>query len=238
MKINIAVCDDEHRYAEYIRILVNKWANENDIKIKIDMFESAENFKSAWNKNKIYDILLLDIQMGGQNGVELAKELRGTDSKLIIIFITALPDFVNDGYDVFALHYLMKPVNETKLCEVLNRAAKSISKTATAIFVPVGGEQLRISISDIMYIGSLAHFLEVATTKGTFTVKMPIYELEQQIGDSFARCHRSYIVGLRHVDKITKTDVILDDGSAIPLSRRLYDEVNRALILYFMGEES
>lgn len=237
MDIKIAVCDDEMQQTQYIKALVDRWADENNIRVAIDMFESAEKFKATLGENREYDILLLDIQMGGQNGVELAKELRETESRLIIVFITALPDFVNDGYDVFALHYLMKPVNEAKLFDVLNRAAKNISKTVTAIFLPVDGEQKRIPTNDIIYVESFAHFSEVATVNGVLKVKMPISELEQRLGDNFARCHRSFIVGLKYVDKITKTDIILDDGSAIPLSRRLYNNVNKDLIKYFTGAE-
>ena len=244
MEICIAICDDEHRQTQYINMLVNKWADEYNIKIKTYMFDSAENFKSAWNENKIYEILLLDIQMGGQSGIELAKELRdscNTGNKLIIIFITAMPDFANIGYDVSAMHYLMKPVDEVKLFEVLSRAMKSISKSPTALLLPIEKEDgyARISVGDIIYIESSAHFSEVTTTNGTFKIKMPISELERQLINptsievNFVRCHRSYIVGLKYVDKITKTDIILDNGTAIPLSRRLYHEVNQSLIKYF-----
>jgi DNA-binding LytR/AlgR family response regulator len=233
--MNIAICDDEQKQAQYIKMLVKKWADENAIKTNAEMFCSAENFKAALIAGKKFDCLLLDIQMGGQNGVELAKELRKNDEKLIIVFVTALPDFINDGYDVFALHYLMKPVNEIKLFEVLGRAAKSISKNITAVFLPAEGGQVRVPLENIIYVESLAHFSEVATINGTFTIKMPISELERQFDKSFARCHRSFIVNLKYVDKITKTDVILDDGSAISLSRRLYGDFNKALIQYFMG---
>ena len=212
------------------------------------MFDSAENFKAAWNENKIYEILPLDIQMGGQSGIELAKELRGScnnGNQLIIVFITAMPDFTSVGYDVSAMHYLMKPVDEAKLFEVLSRAARSISKSPTAIFLPMEKEKeggaARVAVDDIIYIESSAHFSEITTVNGTIKVKMPISELERQLINpasievNFVRCHRSYIVGLKYVDKITKTDIILDNGTAIPLSRRLYNEVNQALIKYFKG---
>jgi DNA-binding LytR/AlgR family response regulator len=236
MEIKIAICDDEYQQTEYIKMLVNKWADENNIKAAINMFGSAENFKSAISENKMFDILLLDIQMDGQNGVELAKELRNADNKLIIIFITAVPDYINEGYDVFALHYLMKPVNEVKLYEVLDRAVKSITKNLTVLFLPIDGEHTRILIGDIIYIESFAHFSEVITINNKFKVKMNISELEQKLNEKFVRCHRSYIAGLKYVDKITKTDVIFDNGKQIPLSRRLYNEVNKALIKYFTGE--
>lgn len=222
-------------------MLVSKWADDNNIKITIEMFDSAENFKSVWNSagNKSFDIFLLDVEMSGQSGIDLAREIRRSDTRLVIIFITGFADYMPEGFDVSAFHYLMKPLKEDKLFNVLDKAVKVIARNVTALFLPVGGEQIRVSIDDIIYIESFAHFSEVITVNGAVKVKMPISELEQQLSQSpgnCARCHRSYIVGLKHVDKITKSDIILDNGTAIPLSRRLYNEVNKALIRYFKGE--
>ena len=244
MEIRIAICDDEHKQTEYTRGIVNKWAGGNNININIKMFDSAESFKMAWRDDKNFDILLLDIQMGGQNGVSLAKDLRGDssidskESKLIIIFITAMPDYINEGYDVFAMHYLLKPLDEAKLCEVLDRAVRTLARDITALILPVDGENKRVSVGDIIYIESFAHFSEIVTPSGRVRVKMPISELAQRLAQSpgnFAQCHRSYIVGLKYVDTVTKTDIILDNGESIPLSRRLYNDVNKALIKYFKG---
>jgi len=130
----------------------------------------------------------------------------------------------------------MKPVNEPKLREVLGRAAKNMEKTLTALFLPAENGQVRVLAGEIMYIESSAHFSEVTTVSGAYKVKLHISELERQLDEKFVKCHRSYIVGLKYVDKITKTDIILDNGAAVPLSRRLYGEVNKALIKYFTKE--
>jgi DNA-binding LytR/AlgR family response regulator len=233
MKIKIAVCDDEHQQTEYIKNLAVKWADENNIKINIKMFESAENFKSAWSENKEFDILLLDIQMGGQNGVELAKDLRGTDEKLIIIFITALLDFVQEGYDVSALHYLIKPIDTGKLYSVLDKAVRSLTKNNGAVVFPTDNGDIKIMTDDIIYAESFDHFLEIITIQEKLTVKMPLYEFENKLGGNFKRCHRCYIVNLKYIKKITRTEIILDSNEIIPLSRRLYADVNKAMIKYF-----
>jgi len=89
-----------------------------------------------------------------------------------------------------------------------------------------------------MYIESFAHYLEIALISRSITVKMPTYKLEQQLGNSFMRCHRSYLVGMRHISKITKTDVVLDCGKSIPLSRRLYNAVNQAFIGFISGKDN
>jgi len=233
MEIKIAICDDEHQQTEYIKMLVNKWADENNIKIHISMFDSAENFKAALIDGKTYDILLLDIQMGGQNGVELAKEMRSSGDKTPIIFITAITDYISEGYDVSALHYLIKPINTDKFYSVLDKAVKSLTKSNNAIFISTDDGDIRVLIDDIIYIESFDHFLEVITVREKLTVKMPMYELEKQLSNSFIRCHRCYIVNLKYVRKITRTEIILDSNATIPLSRRLYADVNRAMIKYF-----
>jgi len=228
MSLSIALCDDEKHQRDYLASLIGKW----NPMVKIEQFESAEQFKMLREDNTPHDILLLDIQMGGQDGVSLAKDLRAAREDMIIVFITGLPDFIHEGYDVNALHYLMKPVDEKKLFVVLDKAAGQIAKTEKTLLLPVDGEIVKIHVNEILYVESFAHYQEVATTSGSFSVKMPTYKLEQQLGRGFVRCHRSYLVGLKHISKITKTDVILDNGKIIPLSRRMYKAVNEAFIDY------
>ena len=235
MDIKIAICDDERHHREYAAGFAKTWADKNKFNANMTFFESAESFIDARDDGYHCDILLLDIQMDGQSGVELAKKLRETDEKLIIIFVTAMPDFIQEGYDVSALHYLMKPVDEEKLYAVLDRGVKQLNKDSRMLLLPVDGEMMRIPAEDILCIESFAHELEITTKDGAITVRMPAYKLERKLGDYFIRCHRSYIVGLKHISKITKTDVILDNGKQVPLSRRAYDKVNKAWISYFKG---
>ena len=233
MEINIAVCDDEAEQTEYIKMLVSKWADENNIEINIAMFENAENFKSAWSENKKYDILLLDIQMGGQNGVELARELRKTDTKLVVIFITGFADYISEGYDVSALHYLMKPVKEDKLFEVLDKAVKIWGKETEFLSFTINREDIFIPLNDIVYIESSLHYVIINTEKEQYKVKMPLAEIETKLGGGFFKCTRSFIVGLRYVKRISKNEVVLANNISVPLGRGLYKDINKAFIKYF-----
>ena len=232
MEINIAICDDEHHLTEYTKMLVKKWAGENKIEIAIEMFDSAENFKAAWDENKKYDILLLDIQMGGQNGVELAREIRKADTKLSIIFITGFADFMSEGYDVSALHYLMKPVKEDKLYEVLDKAAAGLMKSFRTIIFPKTGGDVKIKADDIICAEVLSHTVVLYFVNGKEEFQMRISDMENLLGDGFFKCHRSFIVSMKHVRRVTKTAMILENGREIPLSRNLYDEANQAFIKY------
>jgi len=232
MEIKIAVCDDEQQQTEYIKSLVKKWANDNNINITIDMFDSAENFKAAWKKNKKLDILLLDIQMSGQNGVELAREIRQSDTKLSIVFITGFADYMPEGYDVSALHYLMKPVKEDKFFEVLDKAMKNIEKENEFITLTINREDIFILLQTIIYIESDLHYVIINTEKEQYKAKIPLSEIESKLGSGFFKCTRSFIVGLRYVRRISKNEVILTNGVSVPLGRGLYRDINKAFIKY------
>jgi len=236
MIYNIAICDDEQVEVKYLTMLVNKWAAAKKHIAVIEAFESAEALLFRYAENKSYDIFLLDIEMGDMNGVELAQHIRRDNEAVQIVFITGFPDFIAQGYEVSALHYLMKPVSDAKLLSVLDKACKNLNKTERAIVLNIGGESMRIPISDILCVESFGHSVVITTTTDRYDAKQSISEIQSLLGEGFIRCHRSYIVGLKYIKRITKTDVILDNGKLIPLSRRSYDEVNQAFIRFFKGE--
>jgi DNA-binding LytR/AlgR family response regulator len=242
VKVKIAICDDEPAEIGYLSLKTREWAKNNDIELTVLSFANAEDFLLNYT-NINPDILLLDIQMPGLTGVELAVKIRGEykNETMQIIFITGYADYISLGYEVAALHYLMKPVKEEKLFEVLDRALKKLRKTEKSIiFSSTGGENIPVFMGEIMSIESFAHYLEIKLLQNTkIRVKTPLNEIERtlhELGGQFIRCHRSYIAGLKHIKKITKTDVILDDGSAVPVSRRLYNDVNQAVIKFFMED--
>lgn len=233
MEIKIAVCDDERQQAEYIKNLVNKWAHTKNIKATVDMFGSAENLNRARSENKKFDILLLDIEMGGQNGIELAKDIRRSDTKSAIIFITGFSDYISEGYDVSALHYLMKPIKEDKLSEVLDKAVKNIMQANKSLVLAIDGQTHRLPLSEIRYVEAQDHYVIIYAVSQKHKTKMNLSEIEKSLDNSFFRCQRSFIVNLRFVYKITRAFVVLDDMAEIPLSRNLYEAANRAIIEFF-----
>jgi len=233
MEIKIAICDDELEQSQYIKTLVSKWAYENSIGVTIDTFESAENLKSTQFENKRYDILLLDIQMSGQNGIELAKEIRQFDTKLSIIFITGFTDYMSEGYDVYALHYLVKPVKEEKLFEVLAKAVQNLKNSIEILAVNINRRDIFIPLREIIYIESSLNYVNINTTTAQHKAHMALTEIETKLGNGFFKCTRSFIVGLRYVHVITKKDIILTTGVSIPLGRGLYKDINDAFIKYF-----
>lgn len=135
MLYKISVVDDNSADTEYIAALVSRWAESAGHAVHISHFPSAEAFLFQYEEEHDFDILLLDIEMGEMNGIELAKKVRRENDEVQIIFITGYPDFIAEGYDVSALHYLMKPVSCEKLHAVLDRAAVNLGRAEKRLCV-------------------------------------------------------------------------------------------------------
>lgn len=229
MNYKIAICDDSDADRAYISDLVSQWAAEANHTVQISSFVSAENFLFHYAEKNDYDILLLDIEMGAMDGITMAKQLRRDNDTVQIVFITGYSDYISEGYEVAALHYLMKPVKEEKLFSVLGRAAEKVSKNETILNLEIGGEMVRIPIYRINYAEVSGNYVTIHASEET-TVKMTLGELEKQLDDRFYRVSRSVIVNLTQISRVTKTEIKLSDTTSIPLPRGAYDGVNRAII--------
>ncbi len=229
MSYKIAVCDDSEADRRYIANLAAGWAARAGHAVQIASFASAESFLFHYAEENDYDILLLDIEMGAMDGVTMAKKLRQENESVQIIFITGYSDYISEGYEVAALHYLMKPVREEKLCSVLDRAAQRLSRNEKVLHFESGGEMLRVPVYQIRYADVFGNYVTVHAGLDV-TVKMTLGELARQLDERFYRVGRSAIVNLTQISRVTKTDIYLSDGSVIPLPRGAYDGVNRAII--------
>ena len=237
MIYKIAVCDDAEADRQYVCAMVRQWAENTGRTVQVRAFPSAESFLFQYREEPDYDILLLDIEMGAMDGVTMAKRLRRENQTMQIVFITGYAGYMAEGFEVSALHYLMKPVIPEKLAQVLSRAVLALKKAERMVFLPVEGETLRIPADRIEYAEAFSHSVEIAAGKETYRVKLPISELEKLLGEGFLRCHRSYLVGLRHIARLSRTEVILDSGKALPLSRSAAPIAHRAFVSYYAGEK-
>lgn len=229
MTYKIAVCDDSAGDREYITALARQWAERSGHLLDLSQFVSAENFLFEYSGKSDYDILLLDIEMGEMDGVELAKRLRRENEILQIVFVTGYDHYISEGYEVAALHYLMKPVKEDKLLAVLDRAADRLRKAERVLTLESGGEMVRIPLRQIRYVDVRLNYATIHAQKD-YTVKKPLGEIAAALDERFYRVGRSAIVNLTYVGRVTKTDIYLDDGAAVPLPRSAYEGVNRAII--------
>lgn len=229
MTYKIAICDDNQTDIQYMQTLVNRWAEDAGVQVHLASFLSAEAFLFHYAEQKDYDILLLDIEMTGMDGVTMAKCVRQENETVQIIFITGYSDYIAEGYEVSALHYLMKPVKPDKLFAVLNRAVEKLTKNERVLYLEFSGEMVRIPLREIRYLDVAQNYVTVHA-KQDYTIKKTLQEFEGELDERFFRVGRSCILNLTYIQRVTKQDAHLSDGTAIGLPRGSYEALNRAII--------
>ena len=232
MEYRIAVCDDQPSQLENLTKKLFLYAEARHIKFHIQTYPSAEAFLFDFSENRNFDLLFLDIEMAGMNGIQLARKIRAENETVQLCFITGYPDYMNQGYDVNALHYLLKPVSIEKLFEVCDRFLKSTETQPRFFLFSLGKEVVRVYEKDLYYGEAQGHYMLLHTRQGELKLRTTVPELEKQLGEGFFRPSRSFLVNLRYVTRITKTEILLEQGVAVPLGKGMFDQANTALIAF------
>ena len=173
--MNIAICDDERQIREQIQEMVKRQMSD----CVTGEFATGEELLADFSS---WDILFLDIQLGGMDGIGTAKELRRREADVVLIFITALPDYVFDAFDVSAFHYLLKPVSEGKLADVLERAVGDIRQRDQAhtkkLLIRTRNRNVTMYEKDIYYIESQRRKVGIHTIKEVMEIYATMNEME------------------------------------------------------------
>lgn len=233
MNYKVSVVDDSPADAEYVAALVTRWAETAGHTVGISTFPSAESFLFQYEDERNFDILLLDIEMGEMNGVELAKRVREDGGAAQIVFITGYPDFIAEGYEVSALHYLMKPVSYEKLCEVLERAVSNLAKAEKRLCVTYDRSTDFVPLSQILYIEAQRQWVLIHTFGETYRMKKTLAETGSELDAYFFKCQRSFLVNLCHVTRIKSGCVVLKNGEEVPISRGMAEKIGKEMIRLF-----
>ena len=232
MKLKIAICDDQESPRAFLTEKVTNWAKKNRHMAELRQYTDAQAFLFDYAEEKDFDILLLDIEMPGMNGIELAKSVRRENTTVQIVFITGYYEYFSDGFDVSALHYLLKPADERKLAAVLDKAAENLAYRQRSVLLSTAEGEIKVALADILYIESENVYIILHTAHGDYRTRMALGKFSEQLDETFFKVHRSFIVGLKYIKKITRTEVTMTNGDTVPISRGLYDEVHTALIKY------
>ena len=239
--LHLVICDDEPSQLALLEAYVRQWAGEKKTDIKISQCRNAQQFLFLWEEERAVDIALLDIDMPGMNGICLAHKLRGEGERLPIIFVTGLTDYVLEGYDVEAVSYLLKPVRKDKLFACLDKAADRRRKEEPSLLLEMPGGTARLGLKEICYVESTAHDTLVYRACGGegLRCRTGIRQLEESLcvaGGSFFKIHRSYLVNLSWASRITRKEVVMDTGQALPIARGRWEAVNQAYLDYYRGK--
>ena len=232
MKLKIAVCDDDAAQRVYLTEIVSAWSKRNCHLTEIRQYQEAKIFLFDYDTEKDFDILLLDIEMPGTNGIDIAKKVRKENATVQIVFVTGFYEYFSDGFDVSALHYLIKPVDAVRLCLVLDKAVHNLNYRQRSVLLSVPEGEIKVALADILYVEAENVYVKVHTVHGVYRSRVTLTKIAEQLDDTFYKVHRSFIIGLKYIRKITKSDVTMIIGDLVPVSRGKYDEVHGALIRY------
>lgn len=219
--MRIAVCDDCAEDALFLK----KCLSGHDVSV----YSGADSLLSDMGKAP-YDLYLLDIFMGdSMDGIELAKRLREVNEEAVICFISSSNEFYREAYDLYAIQYLIKPVQEEALNKLLLKVQKNLDcDGGKKLSYSWRGKVGSVPYGKIRYISSRGHTLSIYCMDGSMKESAgKLSDLEKQVcGEILMRCHQSFIVNLNHVEGMDGTDLIIA-GERIPISRRYYDEVRK-----------
>lgn len=229
--VSIAVCDDELLDCVTISAKIRSIMEEMKIPCSIRQFRSGSELLKSLGQ---FDVIFLDILMEGMNGMETARRCRELAFDKILIFLSSSRRYVFDAYDVEAFHYLVKPLDEEKLKSVLRRAVKKEQKISQDYIVVSRDRQRRkLFLDSIRYFEIRGRQIDIHEEQGFFTYYEQIGVLEKQLkGKGFFRCHKSYLLNLRHVEVYNRQEAILDNGERILIARRRYEEFCQEMLAY------
>lgn len=231
--LRIAICDDEIAFTLQIQSKISSW-NHLNTQLMIETFNNGDSLIHAHNKAP-FDIIFLDIIMPIFNGIEVAREIRKTDTAVKIIFLTSSPEYAVDSYTVKANNYLLKPIDDMKLYQYLNELSEELQAIPNTILIKCSHAVYKIPLNNIEYVEAQnKHTL--FTLKSNQTLEsIEIFYLHEDkllLGDGFIKCHRSYIVNINHIDTYTAKEIRMRSGYRIPISRTYHSDFEKAYFSY------
>lgn len=226
--INIGICDDELHYRSEIKGIIKEILSSYPIDYILYEFSSGEELLNDYPKG--LDILIMDIQMKIINGMDTARKIRTFDQNLEIIFMTSFIEFMQDGYEVKAYRYILKPISERQILKnILPCINEVIKKRSNYLTINVKNYVDRVKIDSITYIETSRPNILIYTHDNIYTTKMSISKIENTLSEyGFFRCHNSYVINLKLVESMNGNTVVVS-GKDIPISKYRVKDLKLAI---------
>jgi len=229
--MRIVICDDEPRYRQFLHEKIVQDSFLHDYEAEIVEYESGRQLTEAVGRGMSADVFFLDVQMerGGDDGIRAARELRKRGEDGLIIYVTGFIDYVQDGYEVRAFRYLLKNQIPEKLPRILEEIREELA--GQDYYFQSGGQRIRVDKRQIIYMESNRRQLHLVTSETEYSYYGNLDHAEKELGEKFLRCHRSYLVNMGQIRKVSAAEIGMKNGSVIPVSRSYGKEVKRRLLL-------
>ena len=232
--INIAIIEDEKKVRELIVSYMKRYSNGDTGKFSADEFDKAEPF--VYNYKAGYDIIFMDIELPGINGMEASQLIRKADSEVMIIFVTNMAQFAVKGYEVEAFDFIVKPVLYAEFAMKMDRATKALGlRKGRNIWVATRSGRKAVNTEKLMYVEIMRHSITFHSEAGDFSCSGTLAGVKEMLsGLPFVLCNRCYLVNMRFVTEVTATDVVIN-GTRLAVSKTRRKEFLKEFNNYIAG---
>lgn len=233
----IAIVEDSETDYRRIEECLTYLRGKDSVQYEIDWYKTGAAFIVKYTP--VYDIVFLDIDMPGMNGIETAQMLRQMDHSVALIFVTNMAQYAISGYEVEALDFILKPINKYSFAIKIKRAlARTTKRNDDIVNVKSDGVIHRIYISAIKYVETSGHYAIYHTLTENITEYTTLKDVEKKINRPyFARCNQSFLVNLKYIDSVNRESVVID-GTEMFISRRMHHSFLTAVADFLGGKDT
>ena len=216
--MRFALCDDLERDRESLCAHLRDALAERRVAADIEVFDSGDALLEHLSREP-FDAYFLDIYMKGMTGVQTAYRLLEKDARTVIVFITSSPDHMADGFQIGAVHYLVKPVTPDSVGQALERVLRLLDKPEAYITLQIGRMEKQVLLEDIFFVESRERQCLIHTKEEVLPPYIRLDELQAMLDDRFLRCHRSYLINMDKTEGLFSDGFLMRDGAAVPVKR-------------------
>lgn len=233
--IGIALCDDERYLLGELEALLYRLAKKHKIRIDIDCFENGAGLLEKVEKGERFDILYIDIQMDGMNGLETAGRIRELDWNMQLAYVTSYESYMKDAFQSAPIAFIVKPIDEKEFENTFLFILRKLTRHNVRYHFRYRKTDYKVLLCDIMYFESNLREVRIVWKGGILKEYNKLDEIEKRLiqgEELFLRIHQSYLVNYRYVAGFRYNEVIMDNGTVLPLSRRHQKQVEESLMIH------
>ena len=241
--LNIAVCDDDVQTTGKIDMMLQKAAKQNFVDIDVEVYWNGKNLVDAVKQKVNFDIIYLDIEIGKEDGVSVAKRIRHYDKNVKIIYVTSYENYMKDSFQVHPFQFLVKPVEENVFEECFKLVVEDINSEDFYFRYRFRKVNYKVPVQEILYFKSDKRKIIIVTEKDIFVLYGKLNEIEEYLKEgkvSFLRVHQSFLVNYRHIERQANDFVEMDNGEKIFISedrrKKISEQYCSMEDIFYVGE--
>ena len=224
--LNISICDDDKTSVDRLSRMVSEYCTLNGLDCQLSVFTKGQDLLNSPISQ--CHLLFLDVDMGSENGIAIAHEIRKVNRDMILVYVSGYVQYAPAGYNVKAFAYILKNDLESLFRTTMDDVVKQLDFRGMAYKIKIGDTETSLPLKNILYIESFDKITEIHTDlpQGKYTVRQPLAEAVKQLADKgFLQIHKSYLVNMQHITKLKNYTIVLTDGTPLPAAQKRWREI-------------